>query len=109
MTSKEKNKTLNLAVFTINMPFKMSVQGGLPLSICSQIQKCLNLIRGGVAFFKNILNPQKSELSKWVGGSGIIGTFPIFFVYFLIAPLRRLIGILNSINYFLKGIAEQNT
>ena len=44
---KKKNKTLNLALFTVNicvnMPFQMSVRGDVQPSICSQIKKRLNL------------------------------------------------------------------
>ena len=37
----------------------MEVQSGLPLSICSQIQKCFNLIRkGGLTFFKWFWNSE---------------------------------------------------
>ena len=34
---KKKNKTLKLATITVNMPFEMSVWGGLPPSICSEL------------------------------------------------------------------------
>ena len=41
---KKMNKKLNFAIFTVNLPFKMYDQGGLPPPISSQIQKFLNLI-----------------------------------------------------------------
>ena len=58
---------LNLA---LNMPFKMFVQGVLPPTISSQIQKCLNLIH------HHLYEIQKS-LNNLIGGkgSGIIGIY----------------------------------
>ena len=42
---KRMNKTLNLALYTVNicLNIKMSAQEGLPLPICSQIQNCCNV------------------------------------------------------------------
>ena len=46
-----------LNVIRLNNPFQVSVGGGLPLSICSQIQKSLNLIQD--QHFSNISEIQK--------------------------------------------------
>ena len=58
----------------------MLIRGVLPPSICSQIQKCLELIREGGQNFSN-----KSEVQKCLGGgsslSGILSEIFPFFNY----------------------------
>ena len=61
----------------LNNPFQMSVRGGFLLSIYSQIQKRLNLIREGGQHFSN--NSEIQKFLKYLGGgrgSGLIGNFP---------------------------------
>ena len=70
----------------------MLIRGVLPPSICSQIQKCLKLIReGGGQHFSNKSEIQKS-LKYPIGGGGvkpfwdIVRNFPVFLI--MTSPLR---------------------
>ena len=90
-----------MSLFTVNtcqnMHFKLSVRGGLPPQICSQIKKYLNLMS---AFFKKIWNSKKSESSE---GVGLVGPnwelFPIFFCIFFFTHSLTLFMCVNHDYY----------
>ena len=69
----------------------MSVRGDLLLSICSQIQKCLNMIQGrrGMHFSKTseILKNLNYPIGR---GSGLIGNCSKFFSYFIFDASSRI-------------------
>ena len=70
-------------VLILNNSFQMPVRGGHPPSICSQIQKCLNLIQDGGHHFSNTSEIQKYWIIWWGGESGLIGNFSQFVFLYL--------------------------